>query len=97
MSKVSEQVFRSIKFSFPCLRYFKIAFLSSISLWFSSKSFAVESRLKIGVVRPMSGPMEGIGEELNNGIQIAYEKILQSKDKSLAKAIKIYQEDDQGE
>ena len=96
MSKVSEQVFRSIKFSFPCLRYFKIAFLSSISLWFSSKSFAVESRLKIGVVRPMSGPMEGIGEELNNGIQIAYEKILQSKDKSLAKAIKIYQEDDQG-
>ncbi|SMF34107.1 ABC transporter substrate-binding protein [Pseudobacteriovorax antillogorgiicola] len=74
-----------------CLALLTLALITS-----PTNTLAVNAKLKIGVVRPKSGPMSPIGDELMNGIQVAFDKISESKNKGLAPSIQIIQEDDGG-
>ncbi len=62
---------------------------------FTTPSMSIEARLKIGIVRPMSGSMKPLGDELMKGISIAYDKSVKASPTSVNK-IQLVEVDDQG-
>lgn len=67
-----------------------------LSLYFlTTPLLSVEARLRVGIVRPMSGPMKPLGDEMMRGINLAFEKAL-SADKKSGHKIQLIEVDDQG-
>lgn len=65
-------------------------------MFFSDSVLAFRNQLKVGVVRPSSGPMSPIGKELMRGIKIAQEKAQKLEQKRLIQSIKVIEMDDGG-
>ena len=74
-------------------RRFSLLFILALA---ESSALAVKANLKVGIVRPKTGPMAPIGEELHNGVMLAYKKLQNSKQPNASQRIKIIDEDDAG-
>ena len=83
--KPKNTYFQSAKQRLGTTSLLALMVLSGVSI----DAFSIDGRLRVGVVRPMTGPMQPIGDELMNGIEIAHDKIKQSKNKELASLIRV--------
>lgn len=90
--KPKNTYFQSAKQRLGTTSLLALMVLSGVSI----DAFSIDGRLRVGVVRPMTGPMQPIGDELMNGIEIAHDKIKQSKNKELASLIRVFEADDEG-
>ncbi|NRA63728.1 MAG: ABC transporter substrate-binding protein [Pseudobacteriovorax sp.] len=63
---------------------------------FCKSALAIDAKLKIGVVLPRTGAMSPIGEELQRGITVAFNRIKSNPKSRIAKNLQIVFVDDKG-